>query len=99
MDWIGVEGSEVLLQATGKDATDDFEDIGHSSTARAMMDEMFVGDIDTETVPSKANYTPPKQTQSSQDNSPEFFIRILQFLVPLAILGLAFAVRFYTKSE
>ncbi|KAL8139127.1 hypothetical protein V2J09_005128 [Rumex salicifolius] len=91
-------GDDVLIQATGKDATDDFEDIGHSSTARAMMDEMYVGDIDTATVTSKVKYTPPKQTQTNQENSPDFFIKILQFLVPLAILGLAFAVRFYTKS-
>lgn len=30
---------------TGKDATDDFEDVGHSTSARAMMDEFYVGDI------------------------------------------------------
>ncbi|KAK2979461.1 hypothetical protein RJ640_026359, partial [Escallonia rubra] len=54
-------GDEVLLSATGKDATDDFEDVGHSSSARAMMDEFFVGEIDTATIPSKTTYTPPKQ--------------------------------------
>ncbi|KAJ6841419.1 cytochrome b5-like [Iris pallida] len=36
-------GDDVLLSATGKDATDDFEDVGHSTTARAMMDEYFWG--------------------------------------------------------
>ncbi|KAF5199029.1 Pr5-like receptor kinase [Thalictrum thalictroides] len=40
-------GDEVLLSATGKDATDDFKDIGHSNSAMAMMDEYYVGDFVT----------------------------------------------------
>ncbi|KAK2979251.1 hypothetical protein RJ640_001641, partial [Escallonia rubra] len=91
-------GDEVLLSATGKDATDDFEDVGHSSSARAMMDEFFVGEIDTATIPSKTTYTHPKQPHYNQDKTSEFIIKLLQFLVPLAILGVAVGIRFYTKS-
>ncbi|XVF81178.1 hypothetical protein PTKIN_Ptkin15bG0135900 [Pterospermum kingtungense] len=91
-------GDEVLLSATGKDATDDFVDVGHSSSARAMMDEFCVGEINTSTIPSQKKYTPPKQPHYDQDKTSEFVIKLLQFLVPLLILGLAFGVRFYTKS-
>ncbi|XP_058093637.1 cytochrome b5-like isoform X1 [Magnolia sinica] len=91
-------GDEVLLSATGKDATDDFEDVGHSTSARAMMDEFYVGEIDASTIPNKPKYTPPKQPHYNQDKTSEFIIKLLQFLVPLLILGLAIAVRFYTKS-
>ncbi|GKU86069.1 hypothetical protein SLEP1_g59779 [Rubroshorea leprosula] len=91
-------GDEVLLSSTGKDATDDFEDVGHSSTAKAMMDEYYVGDINTSTVPAKTKYTPPKQPHYEQDKTSEFVIKLLQFLVPLLILGLALGIRFYTKS-
>ncbi|KAI3408950.1 Cytochrome b5 heme-binding domain-containing protein [Psidium guajava] len=91
-------GDEVLLSSTGKDATDDFEDVGHSSSARAMMDDFYIGEIDTSTIPAKSKYTPPKQPQYNHDKTPEFIIKLLQFLVPLLILGLAFGVRFYTKS-
>lgn len=83
----------------GKDATDDFEDVGHSTTARAMLDEYYVGDIDSSTIPARANYTPPKQPDSKQDKTTDFVIRLLQFLVPLLILGVAVGIRFYTKSE
>ena len=92
-------GDDVLLSSTAKDATDDFEDVGHSSTARAMLDEYYVGDIDTATIPARTKYAPPKQPHYNQDKTPEFIIKILQFLVPLAILGLAVAIRMYTKSE
>ncbi|CAL9092503.1 unnamed protein product [Musa acuminata var. zebrina] len=91
-------GDDVLLSSTGKDATDDFEDIGHSNTARAMMDEYFVGKIDAATIPQKVKYTPPKQPHYNQDKTSEFIVRLLQFLVPVAILGSAVAVRIYTKA-
>ncbi|KAG1331394.1 cytochrome b5 [Cocos nucifera] len=91
-------GDEVLLSSTGKDATDDFEDVGHSTTARAMMDEYCVGKIDASTVPTKVKYTPPKQPHYNQDKTSDFIIKLLQFLVPLAILGAAVAIRAYTKS-
>lgn len=82
----------------GKDATDDFEDVGHSTAARAMLDEYYVGEIDDTTIPKNVKYTPPKQPHYNQDKTSEFIIRLLQFLVPLAILGLAVAIKIYTKS-
>ncbi|XP_021907416.1 cytochrome b5-like [Carica papaya] len=91
-------GDEVLLSATGKDATDDFEDVGHSNTAREMMDQYYVGEIDASTIPKKTVYKPPKQAQYNPDKTSEFIVKLLQFLVPLAILGLAVGVRIYTKS-
>ncbi|XP_059626171.1 cytochrome b5 [Cornus florida] len=91
-------GDEVLLSATGKDATDDFEDVGHSTSARAMMDEFYVGDIDTSSIPTRTKYIPPKQPHYNQDKTPEFVVKLLQFLVPLIILGVAVGIRFYSKS-
>ncbi|XP_010509977.1 PREDICTED: cytochrome b5 [Camelina sativa] len=91
-------GDDVLLSSTGKDATDDFEDVGHSESARLMMEQYYVGEIDKTTIPKKVKYTPPKQPHYNQDKTSEFIIKILQFLVPLAILGLAVGIRIYTKS-
>ncbi|KAG5547341.1 hypothetical protein RHGRI_013126 [Rhododendron griersonianum] len=72
----------LFLIRIGKDATDDFEDVGHSTSARAMMDEFYVGDIDSSSIPSKTKYTPPKQPHYNQDKTSEFVIKLLQFLVP-----------------
>eukprot|EP00250_Pteridium_aquilinum_P000276 c1030_g1_i1 orf=252-650(-) len=92
-------GDDVLLSATGKDATDDFEDVGHSTTARNMLKDYYVGDIDAASIPEKVNYMPNKQPAYNPDKTSEFIIKILQFAVPLAILGLAIAVRYYTKTD
>ena len=80
------------LWITGKDATNDFEDVGHSDSARDMMEKYYIGEIDASTVPLKRTYIPPQQAQYNPDKTPEFVIKILQFLVPLLILGLAFVV-------
>lgn len=89
---------QTICGLAGKDATDDFEDVGHSTSAIAMMDEHYIGEIDASTIPTRTMYTPPKQPHYNQDKTAEFIIKLLQFLVPLAILGLAVAIRFYTKS-
>ncbi|XP_011345689.1 cytochrome b5 isoform X2 [Ooceraea biroi] len=38
-------GEEVLLEQAGYDATEPFEDIGHSSDARQMMEQYKIGEI------------------------------------------------------
>ncbi|KAE8680413.1 Cytochrome b5 [Hibiscus syriacus] len=92
-------GGEVLLSATGKDGTNDFEDIGHSNDARDMMEKYYIGDIDSSIVPNKRTYIPPQQTPYNPNaKASEFVIKILLFLVPLLILGLAVTVRQYTKK-
>lgn len=87
-----------MLFDVGKDGTNDFEDVGHSDSAREMMDKYYIGEIDASTVPLKRTFVPPPQTYNP-DKTSEFVIKILQFLVPLLILGLAFAVRHFTKKE
>lgn len=82
---------------SGKDATDDFDDVGHSSNAKEIMQQYYVGEIDMSTIPKKKMYTPPNQNHHSHKTS-EFIIKLLQFLVPLAILGLAVGIRMYSKS-
>ena len=89
----------ILLNLTGQDATNDFEDVGHSDSAREMMEKYYIGEIDASTVPLKRTYVPAPQASYNPDKTPEFLIKILQFLVPLMILGLAFAVRYYTKEK
>lgn len=89
----------ILLNFAGKDATNDFEDVGHSDSAREMMEKYYIGEVDQSTVPMKRNYTPPQQAPYNPDKTPDFVIKILQILVPLLILGLAFAVRQYTKEK
>ncbi|XAR53926.1 hypothetical protein NMG60_11028869 [Bertholletia excelsa] len=92
-------GDEVLLTATEKDATDDFEDVGHSDSAREMMSQYYIGEIDPSTLPQKEQYKPPPKAAPSANEGPGILLKILQFILPLLILGLAFALQKYGKKE
>ncbi|KAG0459029.1 hypothetical protein HPP92_022157 [Vanilla planifolia] len=90
-------GDDVMVSSTGKDATEDFEDVGHSKTARDIMAKHYIGDIDPLTVPTKLSFVPASHTTSIQSSN--LPTKLLQFLVPLLILGLAYALRSHIKQE
>ncbi|XP_074263441.1 cytochrome b5-like [Silene latifolia] len=88
-------GDDVLLTSTGKDATDDFEDVGHSENARNMLKDYYVGDIDTSTIPlkQKAGKVQTSQPAIRAEQGPSFLVKLMQFLLPFVIVGLAFALK------
>ncbi|KAJ7284325.1 hypothetical protein O6H91_04G116600 [Diphasiastrum complanatum] len=89
-------GEEVLISAAGKDATDDFEDVGHSSSAKAMMEEYYIGDADPKSsVAHKSSHRVVTVTPPRNDESPRVLIWIFTYIVPLAIFGVAIAVKSY----
>lgn len=38
-------GEEVLLDVGGQDATEAFEDVGHSDEAREILEKLLIGDL------------------------------------------------------
>lgn len=82
-----------------KDATDDFEDVGHSDTAREMMEKYYVGKVDVSTLPEKRSYKPPPQPPSQSNQSSGGSVKILPFLLPLLVLAIALALHFYGKNK
>eukprot|EP00088_Acartia_fossae_P030642 TRINITY_DN31630_c0_g1_i1.p1 TRINITY_DN31630_c0_g1~~TRINITY_DN31630_c0_g1_i1.p1 ORF type:complete len:138 (-),score=29.11 TRINITY_DN31630_c0_g1_i1:56-469(-) len=38
-------GEEILIENAGTDSTEAFEDVGHSSDAREMMDQYYIGEV------------------------------------------------------
>ncbi|XP_059620412.1 cytochrome b5 [Phlebotomus argentipes] len=53
-------GEEVLLEQAGREATEAFEDVGHSSDAREMMKKFKIGEL----VEAERKKVPEKSTQS-----------------------------------
>ncbi|XP_044205240.1 cytochrome b5 isoform X1 [Thunnus albacares] len=62
-------GEEVLLEQGGTDATESFEDVGHSTDAREMLEQYFIGELhmdDRKKEPAKdANATNSGESSSS----------------------------------
>lgn len=65
-----------------------------------MMEKYFIGKVDTSTLPVKVNsLPPPTQSHGVGNESAGFVVKSLQFLLPLLILGLAFALQYYGKKK
>eukprot|EP00121_Abeoforma_whisleri_P009234 Awhi_evm1s8489 len=61
-------GEEALLDEAGKDSTQAFEDIGHSTDARMMLSEYEIGEVDGE-MPNAPKAKASVGTGSSEQQS------------------------------
>jgi len=85
-------GDEVILAEAGKDATEAFEDVGHSDEARDVLNTLYIGEFDgadAKVVKAVTQQQPKVTTGSSNTSSP------VAYLVPIAFLGGFLAWRFY----
>ncbi|KAF2260694.1 cytochrome b5 [Lojkania enalia] len=63
-------GEEVLLDVGGQDATEAFEDVGHSDEAREILDGLLVGKLKRkEGDPKPKTYTPTASTANATDGA------------------------------
>jgi len=94
-------GDEVLLACTGKDATADYVDIGHSESAKELMAQYCIGELDAATVPAKLTYTYPSDAslEKPSTGSGAWATTLLQVAAPLLLLALALGVQTYGKVK
>lgn len=90
-------GEEVLLEQAGRDGSEAFEDVGHSSDARELMQKYKIGEIvESERKPVKEkvnNWTNP--TQESTEQGP-----VKAWILPVALGVLATIIyRFYFQAQ
>ncbi|GFN93009.1 cytochrome b5 [Plakobranchus ocellatus] len=89
-------GEEVLIEEAGRDATEAFEDVGHSTDARELMQDYFIGDLhpDDRSTKTYATNTGPTGTVSTQNSS-----SWTGWLLPVGVaLAVAFTYRYMTTS-
>ncbi|KAF5320912.1 hypothetical protein D9619_000728 [Psilocybe cf. subviscida] len=90
-------GDEVILAEGGQDATEAFEDVGHSDEARALLPAMYVGDFEQGSglkLKSGAAAAQANRVAGAVENGSN-----LMYFVPLGLLGAYFAWRFYTTGS
>jgi cytochrome b involved in lipid metabolism len=76
-------GEEVLFEFAGKDATDVFEQIGHSEDARTLLNDMFVDDFeggDSVKPTEKENTKTALPQKAGSELSPFLFVPVLAFV-------------------
>ncbi|KAF8138320.1 cytochrome b5-like heme/steroid binding domain-containing protein [Boletus edulis] len=84
-------GDEVIISEGGKNATEAFEDVGHSDEARGLLPDLLVGELEQGSTPSKAK----KASSNPAVHSAVEKGSNMMYFVPLTLLGAYFAWRFY----
>ncbi|XP_064955909.1 uncharacterized protein LOC135607775 [Musa acuminata AAA Group] len=88
-------GEDVILHASaGGDATQAFDDVGHSSTAIIMMEGYVIGTVEGH-VPVDEPSKPVSGLQRLQRKQSPPSYNFSDFLLPLLVLGSAFAAWYY----
>ncbi|KAL1556583.1 Cytochrome b5 isoform A [Salvia divinorum] len=82
-------GDDVILGATGKDATDEFEDAGHSKTARELLETFCIGELEETTTPIPELEIVSKKQQLN--NLPQKFFNLSKqyWFAPITVVGLS----------
>jgi len=88
-------GDEVIFAEAGKDATEAFEDVGHSDEARALLPDMRVGEFEKGANELKAKSYQSTAAAAAMDNAVQQTSNVFYF-VPLAAIVAYFAWRFYS---
>jgi len=88
-------GEEILLEQAGKNGTENFEDVGHSTDAREMMKQYVIGEvIDEEKIDGKEPPAPDPSESSDSDSTWK------SWLVPVAVaLVISVAYRYFLVSN
>lgn len=80
-------GEEVLLEQGGKDATENFEDVGHSTDARDLLPQYLIGEVHPDDRSAQKikerTWTKPESSSSSSGSS-SWTSWILPFIIGLA---------------
>ncbi|KAA3488029.1 hypothetical protein F383_27157 [Gossypium arboreum] len=86
-------GDDVVLESTGKDATDDFEDAGHSKSAKELLQSFCIGELDT------SSPIIPELEISSKKEAVKYSEKLMDltkqyWTIPVAIVGISVVVGF-----
>lgn len=93
-------GDDILLDTAGRDATREFEDVGHSDGARRQLDDLYIGDLrdatpaELEAVSEEEKLRALKGNSGGQDS---LIVSVAKYLLPVLLAVLAYVIRKYTK--
>ncbi|XP_078527393.1 cytochrome b5 type B [Lissotriton helveticus] len=87
-------GEEVLFEQAGGDATESFEDVGHSIDAREMLKQYFIGEVHPNDRTGKGSKNVLISTSS---NTSSYWSN--WFIPAIAVLLLGFMYRYYTLES
>lgn len=97
-------GEDILVESSGRDATREFEDVGHSADARAQLDDLYIGDVRQATEEELAKAKEEAQQRGgdhlmeSSGGKSSIASNLAKWLLPVVLAGVAYLLRKYTSK-
>lgn len=88
-------GEDIMLDSSGRDATREFEDVGHSGEARAQLEELLIGSLREPTEEEAAAAAAEAAAMPAVKTAASPAAEAAKYLLPLAILAVAVLIRYY----
>ncbi|KAL5527184.1 hypothetical protein ACEPAG_5975 [Sanghuangporus baumii] len=85
-------GDEVMLAEAGKDATEAFEDVGHSDEAREILQSLYIGEFE-----KGAELPKSEKLKGAAAPAAAQAASSISYFLPLTALAVYFAWRFYSS--
>ncbi|GAB2297143.1 Cytochrome b5 isoform A [Dionaea muscipula] len=86
-------GDDIVLEVTGKDSKEEFEEAGHSRDARELLETFFIGELELD--PSAAISIPELETSSKEGLVAKFKELPSQYwTVPVTVIGISVVIGF-----
>uniref|UniRef100_A0A6I8SCN8 Cytochrome b5 type B (outer mitochondrial membrane) n=1 Tax=Xenopus tropicalis TaxID=8364 RepID=A0A6I8SCN8_XENTR len=93
-------GEEVLFEQAGADATESFEDVGHSIDAREMLNQYYIGDLHPDDCKNQGKKVSILIHYSFRVPECDISLSWSSWLIPaVAVVILGFMYRFYTVDS
>lgn len=93
-------GEEIMLDASGRDATREFEDVGHSGEARAQLDQLHIGSVrdpTPEEIAAAADNAEHDLALAKKNSQTSVVTTVAKWLLPVVIIGVAYLLRKYSN--
>ncbi|KAF9171652.1 hypothetical protein BGX21_007138, partial [Mortierella sp. AD011] len=80
-------GEEVLIDEAGRDATESFEDVGHSEEAREILSKLYIGEYKSDGAADKSKKTFASTPKPIPAADPTDSGSKIQYIVALAVVA------------
>lgn len=92
-------GYDIIVSTTGRDATRDFEEIGHSNQAKKLLDKYMVGTFEGgDSAPAGGGHTATKSAAAAAAAPKSAGMRMFHVILPILILIIALGLNFFYAS-
>lgn len=93
-------GDDIIVDASGRDATREFEDVGHSGEARSQLEDLVIGTLREPTADEVAEAEEEARQKGealASAKGPSIFKSIAGWVLPIVLIGLAYLLRKFAK--